>query len=79
LRNLEEIEEAKKPYYRNLIKIFTHKLKTMRNIIKNNRNKIQREDKISETKLCVGNIEDTKETVGAFSDSLFINSRKSIC
>ena len=50
----------------------------MRDNIKNNSGKIQRADKISETNLCIGNIEDSKETAGAFSDYFFINSRKII-
>jgi hypothetical protein len=49
LCNPEETDEVMKSYYNNLIKIFSHKVKTIWNIIKNNTGKIQRADKISET------------------------------
>jgi uncharacterized protein YjaZ len=55
-----------KSYYNNLIKIFTHKVKTIWNIIKNNIDKFQRADNISERKLGTGNIKDAKEIACAF-------------
>lgn len=50
-----------------MIKIFTHKVKTIRNIIKNNTGKIQTADKISETNLRTGNTEDAKQIACVFN------------
>jgi hypothetical protein len=75
LRNLEVTDEAMKSYYNNLIEIFTNKVKTMWNIIKNNTDKFQRADNISERKLGTGNIEDAKEIACVLINS-FINQQK---
>jgi hypothetical protein len=68
------IEASNKSCYNNKKTIFTHKIKTVWNILKNNTCKIQTADKISETKLGTGNTEDAKEIACAFDKFLLLTA-----
>lgn len=68
------IEAANKSCYNNKKTIFTHKIKTEWNILKNNTRKLQTVDKISETKLGIGNTEDAEEIACVFDKFLLLTA-----
>ena len=49
------------------MEIFNHKLRTLWNIVRNDAGKVHRAEKISETNLGAGNIENAKEMACAFN------------
>ena len=61
------IKEAKQSYYNNLIEIARYKIRTLWNIIRNDTNKIQTTEKISEMNLVTGNIENAKDMACVFN------------